>query len=156
MNLDYTIREAFWQRGMDFNHGTGHGVGYLLNVHERPNGLRWKIVPEREDSAVIEPGMICSVEPGLYGEGRFGARTENMILCVPDETNQYGQFLRFEFLTWAPIDLDAIDVRFMDEKDVERLNAYHAEVYRKIAPFLEEEEREWLKGAVREITKLVV
>lgn len=155
-NLDYTIREAFWQRGMDFNHGTGHGVGYLLNVHERPNGLRWKIVPEREDSAVIEPGMICSVEPGLYVEGRFGARTENMILCVPDETNQYGQFLRFEFLTWAPIDLDAIDVRFMDEKDVERLNAYHAEVYRKIAPFLEEEEREWLKGAVREITKLVV
>lgn len=153
LNLDYTIREAFWQRGLDFNHGTGHGVGYLLNVHERPNGLRWKIVPERQDSAVIEPGMICSDEPGLYFEGKFGTRTENLILCVPDEKNQYGQFLRFEFLTWAPIDLDAIDTGFMDEHDVKRLNEYHAEVYRKISPYVTEEERTWLKEATREISK---
>ncbi|MDD6073903.1 MAG: M24 family metallopeptidase C-terminal domain-containing protein, partial [Clostridium sp.] len=148
-----TIREAFWQRGLDFNHGTGHGVGYLLSVHERPNGLRWKIVPERQDSAVIEPGMICSDEPGLYFEGKFGTRTENLILCVPDEKNQYGQFLRFEFLTWAPIDLDAIDTRFMDEHDIKRLNEYHAEVYRKISPYVTEEERTWLKEATREISK---
>ena len=153
LNLDYTIREAFWQRGLDFNHGTGHGVGFLNTVHERPNGLRWKIVPERQDSAVIEPGMICSDEPGLYFEGRFGTRTENLILCVPDEKNQYGQFLRFEFLTWAPIDLDAIDTRFMDEHDVERLNRYHSEVYARIAPHLTEEEREWLKEATREISR---
>lgn len=128
INLDYTIREAFWQKGLDYTGGTGHGVGFLLHVHERPNGLRWKVVPERQDSAVIEPGMICSDEPGLYVAGKFGMRTENMILCVPDEKNQYGQFLRFEFLTWAPIDLYTIDTRFMDEQAVERLNTYHAEV----------------------------
>lgn len=153
MNLDYTIREAFWQRGLDFNHGTGHGVGYLSGVHERPNGIRWKVVPERQDSAVIEPGMICSDEPGLYFEGEFGVRTENMILCVPAEKNGYGQFLRFEFLTFAPIDLDAIDPRFMDEHDVERLNQYHQEVYQKIAPGLTMEEAEWLKEATRPISK---
>lgn len=153
LNLDYTIREAFWRRGLDFNHGTGHGVGYLSAVHERPNGIRWKVVPERQDSAVIEPGMICSDEPGLYFEGEFGVRTENMLLCVPDEKNQYGQFLRFEFLTWAPIDLDAIDIRYMDEHDVERLNRYHQEVFRRIAPHLEEEEAEWLRKVTREVTR---
>ena len=153
INLDYTIREAFWQRGLDFNHGTGHGVGYLAAVHERPNGIRWKVVPERQDSAVIEPGMICSDEPGLYFEGEFGVRTENMILCVPDEKNEYGQFLRFEFLTWAPIDLEAIDVRFMDEGDVERLNRYHEEVRKRITPGLTKEEAEWLQHATRPVRK---
>lgn len=153
LNLDYTIREAFWQRGLDFNHGTGHGVGFVSNVHERPNGIRWKRVPERQDSAVIEPGMICSDEPGLYFEGKFGTRTENLILCVPDEKNQYGQFLRFEFLTWAPIDLEGIDTRFMEEDDVRRLNAYHREVYEKISPFLTEKEQEWLKEATRPVVK---
>lgn len=153
LNLDYTIREAFWQRGLDFNHGTGHGVGYLSAVHERPNGIRWKIVPERQDSAVIEPGMICSDEPGLYFEGEFGVRTENMILCVPDEKNQYGQFLRFEFLTWAPIDLDAIDTNYMDEHDVERLNRYHREVFKRIAPYLSEKEAGWLREATREVVR---
>lgn len=152
MNLDYTIREALWKRGLDFSHGTGLGVGYVLNVHERPNGLRWKIVPERQDSAVIEPGMICSVEPGMYFEGKFGTRTENLVLCVPDEKNEYGQFLRFEFLTWAPIDLEAIDTRFMDELDIKRLNAYHAEVYQKISPFLSGDEKTWLKEATRQIS----
>lgn len=151
MNLDYVIREAFWKRGLDFNHGTGHGVGYLSGVHERPNGMRWKIVPERQDSAVIEPGMICSDEPGLYFEGEFGVRTENMLLCVEDEKNQYGQFLRFEFLTFAPIDLDGIDLEFMNAEDIRRLNEYHKEVYEKISPFLSAEEEEWLRQAVREI-----
>lgn len=151
LNLDYTIRESFWQRGLDFNHGTGHGVGYLSTVHERPNGIRWKVVPERQDSAVIEAGMICSDEPGLYFEGEFGVRTENMLLCVEDEKNVYGQFLRFEFLTWAPIDLDAIDKRFMDEHDIRRLNRYHQEVYEKIAPNLTEDEAKWLKSVTRPV-----
>lgn len=153
LNLDYAIRELFWKRGLDFNHGTGHGVGYLLNVHERPNGLRWKIVPERQDSAVIEPGMICSAEPGLYFEGKFGIRLENLILCVPAEKNQYGQFLTFECLTWAPIDLEAIDTSLMDEADIKRLNQYHEEVYRKISPYLEGEEKEWLREVTRPISK---
>lgn len=153
INLDYTIREAFWKRGLDFAHGTGHGVGYLSNVHERPNGLRWKVVPERQDSAVIEPGMICSDEPGLYFAGDFGTRTENLILCVEDEKNEYGQFLKFEFLTKAPIDLEAMDTRFMDDADIERLNTYHKDVYETISPYMNEEEKEWLKHVTREISR---
>lgn len=153
INLDYTIREAFWKRGLDFVHGTGHGVGYLSNVHERPNGLRWKVVPERQDSAVIEPGMICSDEPGLYFAGDFGTRTENLILCVEDEKNEYGQFLKFEFLTKAPIDLEALDTRFMDDADIERLNTYHKDVYETISPYMNEEEKEWLKHVTREISR---
>ena len=153
INLDYTIREAFWKRGLDFAHGTGHGVGYLSNVHERPNGLRWKVVPERQDSAVIEPGMICSDEPGLYFAGNFGTRTENLILCVEDEKNEYGQFLKFEFLTKAPIDLEALDTRFMDDADIERLNTYHKDVYETISPYMNEDEKEWLKHVTREISR---
>lgn len=153
INLDYTIREAFWKRGLDFAHGTGHGVGYLSNVHERPNGLRWKVVPERQDSAVIEPGMICSDEPGLYFAGDFGTRTENLILCVEDEKNEYGQFLKFEFLTKAPIDLEALDTRFMDDADIERLNTYHKDVYETISPYMNDEEKEWLKYVTREISR---
>ena len=153
INLDYTIREAFWKRGLDFAHGTGHGVGYLSNVHERPNGLRWKVVPERQDSAVIESGMICSDEPGLYFAGDFGTRTENLILCVEDEKNEYGQFLKFEFLTKAPIDLEALDTRFMDDADIERLNMYHKDVYKTISPYMNEEEKEWLKHVTREISR---
>lgn len=153
INLDYTIREAFWKRGLDFSHGTGHGVGYLSNVHERPNGLRWKVVPERQDSAVIEPGMICSDEPGLYFAGDFGTRTENLILCVEDEKNEYGQFLKFEFLTKAPIDLEALDTRFMDDADIERLNTYHKDVYETISPYMNDEEKEWLKHVTREISR---
>ena len=153
INLDYTIRESFWKRGLDFAHGTGHGVGYLSNVHERPNGLRWKVVPERQDSAVIEPGMICSDEPGLYFAGDFGTRTENLILCVEDEKNEYGQFLKFEFLTKAPIDLEALDTRFMDDADIERLNTYHKDVYETISPYMNDEEKEWLKHVTREISR---
>lgn len=153
INLDYTIREAFWKRGLDFAHGTGHGVGYLSNVHERPNGLRWKVVPERQDSAVIEPGMICSDEPGLYFAGDFGTRTENLILCVEDEKNEYGQFLKFEFMTKAPIDLEALDTRFMDDADIERLNTYHKDVYETISPYMNDEEKEWLKHVTREISR---
>ena len=153
INLDYTIREAFWKRGLDFEHGTGQGVGYLSNVHERPNGLRWKVVPERQDSAVIEPGMICSDEPGLYFAGDFGTRTENLILCVEDEKNEYGQFLKFEFLTKAPIDLEALDTRFMDDADIERLNTYHKDVYETISPYMNDEEKEWLKHVTREISR---
>ena len=151
INLDYTIREAFWKRGLDFAHGTGHGVGYLSNVHERPNGLRWKVVPERQDSAVIEPGMICSDEPGLYFAGDFGTRTENLILCVEDEKNEYGQFLYFEPITYVPIDLDAIIPEMLTDQEREQLNEYHKKVYEIVAPHLSDEEREWLKEYTRAI-----
>lgn len=151
LSLDYVARQPLWERGLDYDHGTGHGVGYLLNVHERPNGIRYKMVPERMDSAVIEEGMICSDEPGLYIEGSHGIRTENLIVCRKAEKNSYGQFMEFEFLTFVPIDLDALDVTMMEERDIQYLNEYHRQVYEKIAPHLTDEEREWLKEAVREV-----
>ena len=151
LNLDYVAREPFWSRGLNFDHGTGHGVGYLLNVHERPNGIRWKMVPERQDNCVLEAGMVTSDEPGIYIEGSHGIRTENLMVCVKDEKNEYGQFMKFEFLTYVPIDLDAIDKSLMRPEDIEHLNQYHKVVYEKISPYLEEEEREWLKEATRAI-----
>lgn len=145
LSLDYVAREPFWSRGLNFDHGTGHGVGYLLNVHERPNGIRYKMVPERHDNGILEEGMITSDEPGLYIEGKHGIRTENLILCVKDEKNEYGQFMKFEFLTFVPIDVDAVDKSLMTERDVELFNTYHAQVYEKISPYLEGDEKEWLK-----------
>ena len=151
LSLDYIARQPLWDRGLNYDHGTGHGVGYLLNVHERPNGIRYKTVPERMDSAVIEEGMMCSDEPGVYIEGSHGIRTENLIVCRKVEKNDYGQFMEFEYLTFVPIDLDALDVTLMEKRDVEYLNEYHRQVYEKIAPHLTEEERQWLKEATREV-----
>ncbi len=149
LSIDYAAREVLWSRGLNFDHGTGHGVGYLLNVHERPNGIRFKMVPERQDNGILEAGMITSDEPGLYIEGRHGIRTENLLLCVEDRKNEYGQFLRFEYLTYVPIDLDAIDKSLMTERDLQLLNEYHSQVYARISPYLTEEEALWLKEATR-------
>lgn len=151
INLDYLARGPLWKLGLDFNHGTGHGVGYLSNVHERPNGFRWKVVPERQDSCVLEEGMITSDEPGLYIEGSHGIRTENLLLCRKAEKNSYGQFMRFETLTFAPIDTEAIDISVMEPSDIHLLNEYHRQVYEKISPYLNQEEREWLADATKEI-----
>ena len=134
-----------------FGHGTGHGVGYFLNVHEGPNGFRWKIVAERNDSAILEEGMITSNEPGFYLEGKYGIRTENMIACVKDEKTEYGQFMRFENLTMVPIDLEAIHMPSMTDVDKARLNSYHREVYEKISPYMNDEERAWLKEVTKEV-----
>lgn len=151
LTLDYVAREPFWSRGLNYDHGTGHGVGYLLNVHERPNGIRWKMVPERMDNAVLEEGMICSDEPGIYIEDSHGIRTENLMVCKKAEKNQYGQFMEFEYLTFVPIDLDALDVSLMEKRDIAYLNEYHKQVYEKIAPYLTGEEAAWLKEATREV-----
>ena len=151
LSLDYVAREPFWSRGLNFDHGTGHGVGYLLNVHERPNGIRFRMVPERHDNGVLEAGMITSDEPGLYIEGSHGIRTENLILCVKDEKNQYGQFMKFEFLTFVPVDKDAVVKELMTERDIALLNAYHKEVFEKISPYMDDQEKEWLRKATAPI-----
>ena len=151
LSLDYAAREPLWRRGLNYEHGTGHGVSYLSSVHERPNGIRFKMVPERQDKAVMEAGMITSDEPGVYIEGSHGIRTENLVLCVEDEKNEYGQFLRFEYLTYVPIDLEVIDREIMSERDVELLNRYHEQVYEKISPYLDEDERVWLAEATRAV-----
>ncbi|MCD2491784.1 aminopeptidase P family protein [Lacrimispora sp. NSJ-141] len=150
-NLDYLAREPLWAMGLDYKHGTGHGVGYLLNVHEAPNGFRWKMVPERMDSAVLEPGMVTSDEPGVYLAGKYGIRTENLLLCTEAEKTEYGQFLKFEFLTMVPIDLDGIDRTEMGPEDMDRLNRYHRQVYKTLSPYLEGEELAWLKEATRKL-----
>ena len=148
-NLDILARGPLWNLGIDYQCGTGHGVGYLLSVHEGPNGFRWKRVPERKDFSVLEAGMITTDEPGVYIEGSHGIRTENELLCVRDEKNNYGQFMRFEMLTWAPIDLDGIDTRWLNPEDIRQLDTYHQMVYEKISPYMDSEEKEWLRRYTR-------
>ena len=151
LNLDILARGPLWDEGLDFKHGTGHGIGYLLNVHEAPNGFRWKIVPERVDSCVFEEGMITSDEPGIYIEGSHGIRTENLIVCRKGEKNEYGQFMYFETLTMAPIDLDAIDPSYLNDAEKQQLNDYHRLVYEKLSPYMDDGEREWLRKYTRAI-----
>jgi Xaa-Pro aminopeptidase len=150
-NLDYLTREPLWRENMDYNHGTGHGVGYLLNVHEGPNSIHWQVSPTRTSSTVLEAGMLTSNEPGLYLEGKYGIRHENLVLCCEGEKNSYGQFLHFDTVTLVPFDLDGVEVSDLNETERRELNDYHAMVYEKIAPFLNEEERTWLAQATRAI-----
>ncbi|MBM6678880.1 aminopeptidase P family protein [Faecalicoccus pleomorphus] len=149
LNLDILARGPLWDEDMDYQCGTGHGVGHLSNVHEAPNGFRWRIVPERNDSCVLEEGMIQSDEPGVYKEGEFGIRHENELLVVKGTNNFYGQFMHFEPLTFVPFDLDGIDRSKMTQDEIEWLNAYHAQVYDTLQPYLNDEEKDWLKNATR-------
>lgn len=151
VNLDIRAREVFWEQGLDYKHGTGHGVGYLLNVHEGPNGFRWKLIPDYQQNAVLEEGMVTTDEPGIYIEGSHGVRIENELLCRKGEANEYGQFMYFEDLTYVPIDLEAVDISLLEKKDKERLNRYHREVFGKLSPYFEGEELKWLKLVTREI-----
>ena len=149
LNLDILARGPLWDLDMDYQCGTGHGVGHLSNVHEAPNGFRWKIVPERNDSCVLEEGMITSNEPGVYVEGEFGIRHENEMVVVKGNKNFYGQFMHFETLTFVPFDRKGIDKSLLSEDELAWLNDYHASVYEKISPFLTNVEAEWLKEACR-------
>ncbi|WP_131022375.1 aminopeptidase P family protein, partial [Clostridioides difficile] len=148
-NLDILSRSCMWNMGIDYQCGTGHGIGFVLNVHEAPNGFRWRVVPERFDSAVLEEGMVTTNEPGIYIEGSHGIRTENEIVVRKAEKNFYGQFMEFEVVTLAPIDLDGIVPELMNKDEKDYLNWYHKLVYDKISPFLTDEEREWLKVYTR-------
>lgn len=150
-NLDILARGPLWEMGIDYKCGTGHGVGYVLNVHEGPNGIRWRVVPERHDNGVLEEGMITTDEPGVYLEGKYGIRTENELVCHKAEKNEYGQFMEFENITYAPIDLDAIDPEAMTGRERKLLNDYHKMVYHTISPYLTKEEQEWLKTYTRAI-----
>ena len=147
LNLDYLARSPLWSLGLDYNHGTGHGVGYLLNVHEGPNAFRYK---EREGrGTVLEEGMITSNEPGLYLEGRYGIRLENLILCLTKEENEYGKFMEFETLTLVPFDMEAVAWDILSEQESEWLLDYQKRVYTEISDYLTEEERLWLKAQSR-------
>lgn len=150
-NLDALARGIMWEHGLDYRCGTGHGVGYLLSVHESPNSFRWRLSEDRPQSAVLTEGMVTTDEPGVYAEGSHGIRIENELLCKKSEKTEYGQFMEFEHLTYAPIDLDCVDVSLLTEEDKVRLNGYHAMVFEKLSPYFEGEELEFLKEYTREI-----
>lgn len=150
-NLDILAREPLWQMGLDYKCGTGHGVGHILNVHEGPNAFRWKKGQNGEDTAVLEEGMITTDEPGVYLEGEYGIRIENELLCRKAEKNEYGQFMQFENITYAPIDLDAVNVGELTDREKKLLNSYHQNVYRVLSFYLTDEEKDWLKEYTRAI-----
>ncbi len=150
--LDILARGPMWDMGIDYRCGTGHGVGYLLSVHEGPNSFRWHKSASRNEDTVLEAGMVTSDEPGIYIEGSHGIRTENEIICRKLEENEYGQFMGFEMLTCVPIDLDAVIPEQMTARQRQWLNEYHAFVRETLMPLLpREEERTWLAHATRAI-----
>lgn len=149
-NIDTLCRDVFWKDGKDYGHGTGHGIGAFLNVHEMPVYIQWrnknKIAP-----VVFEPGMLTSDEPGIYITGEYGIRIENDILCENRFTNEYGTFLGFRPMTLAPIDTSCILIDEMSKDDIRTLNNYHKLVFEKLSPFLEGDELEFLKDCTKAV-----
>lgn len=150
-NLDVLAREPIWKLLIDYKCGTGHGVGHVLSVHEAPNGFRWNIVPERNDSAELVAGMITTNEPGIYLENKYGIRIENEMLCINKTANEFGEFLAFETITFAPIDLDAIEISLLTDEEKNWLNNYHQTVYDTLHDYLTDEELDWLRIYTRKI-----
>ncbi len=146
-NLDILARRPLWDEGKDYDHGTGHGVGFLLSCHEAPVAIRFRINTENGPSAVLKPGMICSDEPGYYEEGNYGIRIENLLLTEEKEKTPSGTYMGFSFLTYAPIDKEPIDIGLLTPEEREMFNSYHDEVFRVISPYLSEEESNWLREA---------
>lgn len=151
-NLDILARGPLWDEGLDYNHGTGHGVGYLLSVHEGPQRIHWKLAPDARPIE-LKPGMVFSDEPGLYFAGKFGVRLENLVLVRAAEENGYGRFLSLEPLTLAPFDRDIIDPSLLSDRELSQLNAYHARVYEALAPQLDAPTRAWLREATAPMRK---
>lgn len=149
-NLDILARQPLWEAGLDYLHGTGHGVGFLLGVHEGPQSIRWQLSGIRP-AVPLEEGMVISDEPGYYEAGKFGIRHENLVLVRKGEQTECGQFMYFETLTLAPFDRDAIDRDLLTSRERELLDAYHARVYAELAPELNEDERAWLAAATAPI-----
>ena len=150
-SLDYAARKPFWDLQLDFNHGTGHGIGQLLNIHEGPTGFRYKINVAKNEHHQIEPGMILTDEPGIYIAGKHGIRLENCMLVVKGDTNEYGTWMHLESLTLVPFDLDAVDVSLLTSEEIAYLNGYNELVFKTISPYLEDEEVEWLKKYTKQL-----
>lgn len=150
-NLDVIVREPVWRLYRDFKCGSGHGVGYLGNVHEPPTGFRWYVVPSKNEHHILEPGMVLTDEPGIYIDDYCGVRIENELLVKECANNSDGRFMDFETITFCPMDLDAIDPKYLSPEEIEWLNNYHKDVYEKISPYLTPEEQEWLKSYTRAI-----
>ena len=146
--LDVLARQYLWAEGKAYYHGTGHGVGFFINCHEGPQNIRLN-----ENPAVLEPGMVTSDEPGLYLEGRYGIRCENLIATVPWRTTDFGEFYRFEVMTLFPFDLNLFETEIMTDEEIDWLNAYHARVYETLAPYLNDKEEVWLRAKTLPLTR---
>ena len=144
--LDVEARKYLWREGLSYLHGTGHGVGHFLNVHEGPQSIRLNDVP-----TPLMPGMITSNEPGLYREGIHGIRCENLVLCVEDMTTDFGKFLKFETLTLFPFDLKLFETEIMTPEEIAWVNDYHKQVRKALSPYLDESERAWLENKTAEL-----
>lgn len=144
--LDLAARSALWSEGLDFNHGTGHGVGYLLNVHEGPQSIKYN-----RESAIFREGMVTSDEPGLYLTGKYGIRHESLTLCTLYKETEFGRFLTLEPLTLVPFDLDGIEVSLLTEEEKTKLNNYHKRVYEAVSPYLNKDEASFLKKYTKAI-----
>ncbi|NLL78991.1 MAG: aminopeptidase P family protein [Clostridiales bacterium] len=149
-NLDILARQPLWDLNIDYKCGTGHGIGYILNVHEGPHNIRWRFADGMKE-AVLEAGMVVTNEPGVYIEGSHGIRIENVLVAVNGKKNEDGQFMHFETLTFVPIDLDGIEPSCMTEENKKRLNAYHRQVREIMTPYLDQEEAEWLAQVTRPV-----
>ncbi len=151
--IDIRARSYMWNEGMDYKCGTGHGVGYILNVHEGPNGFRYRAVPERDDQGEIVPGMITTIEPGVYKENKYGIRIENNLLCVPAFTTEMGEFYKFETITYVPITLESLDLSLLNKEEIAWINEYHDLVYSKLAPLCDGDKEllEFLKSKTKHI-----
>jgi len=145
-NLDVLARAPLWRRGIDYKSGTGHGIGFLLNVHEGPHRIATTWNPQ-----VLEEGMVVSDEPGVYVENSHGIRIENELVVRKAEKNVFGQFMRFEILTFVPIDLDAVLPELLTAEEKRRLNDYHKTVFEKLSPHMTEKERKWLREYTKEV-----
>ena len=138
--LDVLARQFMWKEGINYLHGTGHGIGSFLCVHEGPHQIRMNHVP-----TPLQPGMIITDEPGIYKAGSHGIRIENTLLIVPAQETDFGRFFKFETLTLCPIQKEAICIEMMNNEEIDWLNSYHAEVYRRLSPLLDEDHRKWLE-----------
>ena len=149
-NLDLLARQPLWNIGIDYKCGTGHGVGYILNVHEGPQNLRWRFTDGMIE-AVIEEGMNITNEPGVYIEGSHGIRIENVMVAKNDLKNEYGQFMHFDTLTYVPLDPEAISKEYLSKEQIEYINKYQHDVFVQLSQYLSNEEREWLKMETKAI-----
>ncbi len=150
-NLDILARGPMWDMDIDYQCGTGHGVGHVLSVHEGPHGIRWGMSNRGKPNVALEPGMVVTDEPGIYLPHELGIRIENELLVCNGVKNFYGQFLYFENLTYCPYDLEAIDCRYLNDDDINQINEYHEMVFETLSPYLDVDEARWLKNATRKI-----
>jgi Xaa-Pro aminopeptidase len=148
-NLDILARMPLWSEYVDYQCGTGHGVGHVLGVHEGPHRIHWG----SKGNVPLEPGMIVTNEPGIYIPGKIGIRIENELLVVKAEKNFYGQWLQFRDLTLCPYEIEAIDLSLLDSEEIAQLNEYHRTVYETISPFLNAKEKTWLKSVTKAVKK---